>query len=138
PGRVRREGGQERCRWVGAREEDRREERRQGRVEIEVVPLDDRARGRGTDDEREPVRRSPASGPRRGHCCQDALLRNRAMHVAVRDATTAFDPPAPSVHHLPAERPPCPEWRYLGPSSVRRQGAHPRARPRTANDYSSL
>ncbi len=33
---------QERRGGVGAREEDRRQERREGRVEIEVVPLDDR------------------------------------------------------------------------------------------------
>jgi len=61
--RVRGEGRQELRRRVVARKDERREERREGRVQVEVVPLDDRARGRGADDERKSICRSRSPRP---------------------------------------------------------------------------
>src|SRR5207237_8556667 len=63
-------GGERRGRRGGGvvvREEDRREEWREGRVQAEVVPLDDRAGRRSADHEWQPVERLPAAGPRSGH-----------------------------------------------------------------------
>src|SRR5262249_28001951 len=44
------ERGEQSGRGVAGREEEGREERRQGRVEVEVVPLEDGSQGGGEDD----------------------------------------------------------------------------------------
>src|SRR6185436_14342454 len=49
-GGIRGEGGKQRRGLVAGREEQRREERREHRVQVEVVPLEYRAEGRGEDD----------------------------------------------------------------------------------------
>src|SRR5437868_1754486 len=79
------------------------------------------------------VRQPPARGA--AIVAKMSLLRNRAMHVGPHDATTAFEPPAlcpPPPGDAPRE------WRYLGPSSLRRQGARPGVRAHTGNYYSSF
>src|SRR5262249_56419506 len=63
-GRVGGEGGQQRCRVIARREEQRGEERRQRCVEIEVVPFEDRAEG--GREEYEPLLARHAGGERDG------------------------------------------------------------------------
>ena len=74
PGSERCERGEQRGSVVAGREELRREERGEDAIEVEVVPLDDGARRRGTDHEGQLVVVATLGGGKGSCSCHDQIL----------------------------------------------------------------